>query len=200
MQLRHDSQKILHSTWNRYSLENCNPKVKTTGQFRRHTIRNGNNHGLQPSIAQDKHFHALTKRNIYGIRVLCIVACKWFWAQWELLSVKWLDSHVKFSATFHVSVQKWSVQTLSDITKTRLYNFDHLKSHLYIVKLWFIGVYIIVFLFLLKNKDCGYSLEPPRRDGSNEYPQSMFLVEIWELPEFFIWKFFSGGKILNVFE
>ena len=23
--------------------------------------------------------------------------------------------------------------------------------------------------------DCGYSLEPPRRGGSNEYPQSIFL-------------------------
>ena len=26
--------------------------------------------------------------------------------------------------------------------------------------------------------DCGYSLELPRRGGSNEYPQSMFLAEI----------------------
>ena len=26
-----------------------------------------------------------------------------------------------------------------------------------------------------KNIDCGYSLEPPRRGGSNEYPQSIFL-------------------------
>ena len=26
--------------------------------------------------------------------------------------------------------------------------------------------------------DCGYSLEPPRRGGSNKYPQSMFWVEI----------------------
>ena len=25
------------------------------------------------------------------------------------------------------------------------------------------------------NIDCGYWLEPPRRGGSNEYPQSMFL-------------------------
>ena len=25
-----------------------------------------------------------------------------------------------------------------------------------------------------KNIDCGCTLEPPRRDGSNEYPQSMF--------------------------
>ena len=27
----------------------------------------------------------------------------------------------------------------------------------------------------VQNIDCGYSLEPPRRGGSNEYPQSMFL-------------------------
>ena len=29
-----------------------------------------------------------------------------------------------------------------------------------------------------QNIDCGYSLEPPRRGGSNEYPQSMFWSEI----------------------
>ena len=49
------------------------------------------------------------------------------------------------------------------ITKTRLYNFDLLKPHFYVVKLGFTGIYIIFFLFLLKNIDCGYSLEPPRR-------------------------------------
>ena len=35
------------------------------------------------------------------------------------------------------------------ITKTRLYNFDPLKPHFYIVKLGFTGVHII-FLILLK--------------------------------------------------
>ena len=58
------------------------------------------------------------------------------------------------------------------ITKTCLYNFDPLKPHFYTVKLGFTGVYII-FLILLENIDCGYSLEPPRQGGSNEYPQSM---------------------------
>ena len=29
-----------------------------------------------------------------------------------------------------------------------------------------------------QNIHCGYSLEPPRRGGSNEYPQSMFWAEI----------------------
>ena len=48
-----------------------------------------------------------------------------------------------------------------------------LIPHFYIVKLGFPG-YTLFFLFLLKNIDCGYSLEPPRRGGSNEYPQSLF--------------------------
>ena len=59
------------------------------------------------------------------------------------------------------------------ITKTRLYNFDPLKPHFYIVKLGFTGVFII-FIISAQNIDCGYSLEPPRRGGSNEYSQSMF--------------------------
>ena len=31
-----------------------------------------------------------------------------------------------------------------------------------------------MFLFSAQNIDCGYSLEPPRRGGSNEYRQSIF--------------------------
>ena len=31
-----------------------------------------------------------------------------------------------------------------------------------------------IFHISARNIDCGYSLEPPRRGGSNEYPQSMF--------------------------
>ena len=31
-----------------------------------------------------------------------------------------------------------------------------------------------IFLISAQNIECGYSLEPPRRGGSNEHPQSMF--------------------------
>ena len=86
------------------------------------------------------------------------------------------------------------------ITKPYLYNFDPLKSHFYIVKLGFTGVYII-FLISAQNLDYRYSLEPPRRGGSNEYPQSMFWAEIWKISEFFIWKFsFFGGKSFSIFK
>ena len=37
---------------------------------------------------------------------------------------------------------------------------------------------LIFFHMAAQNIDCGYSLELPRRGGSNEYPQSMFWAEI----------------------
>ena len=34
-----------------------------------------------------------------------------------------------------------------------------------------------IFHIHAQNIDCGYSLEPPRRGASNEYPQSKFLAK-----------------------
>ena len=100
-------------------------------------------------------------------------------------------------------IWKWSsahVYARGRITRTYLYYFDPLKPHFYIVKLGFTGVYIN-FLISAQNIDCGYSLEPPRRGGSNEYPQSMFWAEIRKISEFFIWKYsFLGDKIFSMFE
>ena len=51
-----------------------------------------------------------------------------------------------------------------------------------------------IFLISAQNIDCGYSLEPPYRGGSNEYPQSMFWTEIRKImytpvnPSFTIYK------------
>ena len=85
-----------------------------------------------------------------------------------------------------------------NITKTCLYNFDPLKPHFYTVKLGFTGVYII-FLISAQNIYCGYSLEPPRRGGSNEYHDICIKYEKYEI--FLIWKFsFFGGKIFSIFE
>ena len=49
------------------------------------------------------------------------------------------------------------------ITKTSPCNEDPLTPHFYIGKPGFTGLYIF-FLFLLQNIDCGYSLEPPRKN------------------------------------
>ena len=57
--------------------------------------------------------------------------------------------------------------------------FNPLKPHFYIVNKHY-------FAYYAKNIDCGYSLEPPRWGGSNEYPQSVFSEEIWKVPEFFL--------------
>ena len=52
-----------------------------------------------------------------------------------------------------------------------------LKPHYYIVKRVYRG--INYFSYFTKNIDCWYSLEPPRRGGSNNgYPQSMFWASV----------------------
>ena len=71
------------------------------------------------------------------------------------------------------------------ITKTCLYNFDTLKPHFYIVKPGIAEVQVI-FLISAQNMDCGYSLEPPRRGGSNEYPQSMFEQKYEKYQNFYL--------------
>ena len=84
--------------------------------------------------------------------------------------------NVPLKISKHTSVPQYAI-ILILITKTYLYNFDPLKPHFYIVKLGFTGVYIS-FHISAHNIDSGYSLEPPRRGGSNEYPISMFRTEI----------------------
>ena len=71
-----------------------------------------------------------------------------------------------------ISLQ-WPPCRMQFIRKTCPCKVYPLKLHFYIVKLGYAGVYLF-FLFLLQNIDCGYSLEPPCRGGSNVYPQSMF--------------------------
>ena len=61
----------------------------------------------------------------------------------------------------------------------------------------------IFFHISAQNIDCGYPLELPRRGGSNEYPQSMFLSRNKKnnvypcKPQFYYIKVgFKGGKII----
>ena len=74
-----------------------------------------------------------------------------------------------------------------------------IKPHFYIVKLGLEG-YTLFFLLLLKNIDCGYSLEPPRRRGSNEYPQYVLSKNVKNIRIFYLKNFIFGGKVFSIFE
>ena len=50
------------------------------------------------------------------------------------------------------------------------WRFYHEKMKIFREKNW------NIFHISAQNIYCGYSLEPPRRGGSNEYPQYMFLL------------------------
>ena len=102
---------------------------------------------------------------------------------------------VCFSAQLNFKNISDAAQEMPHIMKTCLYNFDPLKPHFYLVKLVFTGVYIII-LISAQNHRLWHSLEPPRRGGSNEYPQSTFLSRNMKkkyqnfYPEIFIFFFF----------
>ena len=84
------------------------------------------------------------------------------------------------------------------ITKTRL--FKYIEN--FTTKNWkFSDKKSDMFHISAQNIDCGYSLEPPRRGGSNEYPQSMFLSKNNNVylckPQFYYIKVgYKGVKII----
>ena len=88
----------------------------------------------------------------------------------------WVDISVYnswFGFSAQITIGDWNFHIF--ITNTCPCNVYPLEPHFYIAKLGYAGVHVFLFfLFLLQNIDCGYSLEPPRRGGSNVCPQSMF--------------------------
>ena len=67
--------------------------------------------------------------------------------------------------------QNMQYKRLTDITKTRLFKYiENFTSK----NRKFSDKNSYIFHISAQNIECGYSLEPPRRGGSNEYPQSMF--------------------------
>ena len=61
----------------------------------------------------------------------------------------------------HSSLRKDAYSNISKNLPSKNGNFSDKKSD--------------IFHISAQSIDCGYSLEPPRRGGSNEYPQSMVL-------------------------
>ena len=51
---------------------------------------------------------------------------------------------------------------------------QYIEFFLVVKNLKFHQKFFDIFLIFAQNIDCGYILEPPRRGGSNEYPQSIF--------------------------
>ena len=82
------------------------------------------------------------------------------------------------------------------ITKTRLYNFDPLKPHFYIVKLGFPGVYIIFLISAQKHR-----LWVLVRTASVSTHNLCFEQKYERYQSFFISKFsVFGGEIFFIFE
>ena len=95
----------------------------------------------------------------------------------------------------------WRWLYLVSITKTSLFKYTEnftTKNENFQIKI------LIFFPISAQNIDCKYSLEPPRRGGSNEYSQSKFLsrnkknIVYPYKPQFYYIKVgFKGVKIIQ---
>ena len=63
-----------------------------------------------------------------------------------------------------IHYENMPIQIYTEIFTTEKWKFSDKKSD--------------IFHISAQNLDCGYSFEPPRWGGSNEYPQSRFWAEI----------------------
>ena len=93
-------------------------------------------------------------------------------AQW-LDIVNYIDKqNLRDETTWYVRLTLLFVGRASCITKTC--PFKYIEN--FTTKTWnFSDKNSDFFHISAQNIDCGYSLEPPRQSGFNEYPQSMFL-------------------------
>ena len=67
---------------------------------------------------------------------------------------------MKSRRMYGISLRKHAYSNVQKISPPKIENFKIKNSD--------------IFHISAENIDCGNSLEPPRRGGSNEYPQSMF--------------------------
>ena len=74
------------------------------------------------------------------------------------------DATETVTVSEHFPLRKHAYSNIKKISPPKTENFQIKNSD--------------IFHISAQNIDCGYSLEPPRQGSSNEYPQSMFLVEI----------------------
>ena len=145
---------------------------------------------------------------------------KRMWPSWDLIFRPWICSQTHYPAGTQrwnnvdstlcatwVPTALWSLlmpvliafQSLY-ITKTHL--FKYIEN--FTTKNWKCSdKNSHIFHISAQNIDCGYSLEPPRRGGSNEYPQFMFLsrnkknkVYPCKLQFYYIKVGFKGVKII----
>ena len=99
------------------------------------------------------------------------------------------DTKAPFYLNLSISLREHAYSNILKISPQKTENLQIKNSH--------------IFHISAQNIDCGYSLEPPRRGGSNEYPHSMFLsrnkkINVYPCkPQFYCIKVgFKGVKII----
>ena len=139
--------------------------------------------------------------NIIVLVILHLIkrVSNWYFFSATFKTFCFWNSHVEFK-TVHTTCAFRGIILLFTITKTRLFNFDPLKPHFYIVKLGFTGVYIIFLISAHKHR-----LWVHVRTASLRRFQRVPTIYVWSrntknIRIFFLKIFIFGGKIFSIFK
>ena len=75
---------------------------------------------------------------------------------------------------YTVSLRKHAYSNILKILPPKNENFQMKNSYIFSYFCSKHRLWVLVRTASAQNIDCGYTLEPPQRGGSNEYTQSMF--------------------------
>ena len=87
-------------------------------------------------------------------------------------------NRTKTTAHSHPQIKQYTIRVITPNIALRKHAYSNILKILQPKKENFQRKKSDIFYLSAQNIDCGYSLEPPRRGGSNEYPQSMFFSKI----------------------
>ena len=85
-----------------------------------------------------------------------------------------IHKHCLFEKNGNTFRGDFLVNSFPSITKTYLYKFDPLETPLLYSQIAVYRGNHVFFYYFCSNIYFGYSLETPRRGGSNDYPQAIF--------------------------
>ena len=86
----------------------------------------------------------------------------------NILHIIAMASGFRGGVIFDNNIQKIKISASINIRKTCPCNVYPIEPHFYKAKMGYAVVFLF-FLFLLQNIDCGYSLEPPRREKYHKF-------------------------------
>ena len=128
---------------------------------------------ISMDFEQEKRFNELSASKIHWSNRFFLIVFFFFFFFFFFFCI-YMDAQCR---NFYFLCQQFYVLLVTKLYSFRKHAYSNILKILSPKKWKFSDKKFCYFSHSTQNIDCGYSLEPPRWGGSNEYPQSMFFEQ-----------------------